>query len=67
MFASSLTDNALVAFLLAFALAAFGYYGWDLLASLAPDGAWHNTLCAFGMHEHYRSLMRGVVDSRDVC
>lgn len=66
MFASSLTDNALVAFLLAFALAAFGYYGWDLLASLTPDGAWHNALCAIGMHEHYRSLMRGVVDSRDV-
>ena len=66
VFASSLTSNQLVAFLVAAFLSFAGFFGFDLLASLYSDGAMHNMLSAMGMNEHYRSLIRGVVDSRDI-
>ncbi len=66
IFASSLTDNQLVAFLIATLLSFAGFFGFDLLASLFSGGELHNTLADMGMNSHYRSLVRGVVDSRDV-
>jgi ABC-2 type transport system permease protein len=64
IFASSLTDNAVVSFLLAAAGCFFFYWGFDGLVALVPSA--DRLLLALGMNEHYRSLSRGVVDWRDV-
>lgn len=66
VFASSLTSNQLVAFLLSAILSFFSFYGFDLLSSLFSDGSIRNYISEWGMSAHYRSMMRGVIDSRDV-
>lgn len=64
--ASSLTDNQIVAFVAAAALCAATYVGFDMLASLQPQATWAALVTECGIAEHYASLSRGVVDSRDV-
>ena len=66
VFASSLSSNQLVAFVVAVVLCFFFYYGWDLLASLGFSGKTENILTQFGIDTHYASMSRGVIDSRDV-
>jgi len=64
VFASSLTDNQIVAFLVAAVGCFFFYMGFDgLSALLTPIDTF---LLALGIDEHYRSLSRGVIDWRDV-
>ncbi|MEL7160770.1 MAG: gliding motility-associated ABC transporter permease subunit GldF [Bacteroidota bacterium] len=67
LFASSLTSNQIVSFLLALALTFWCYFGFELLAALpifyANGEAFIQSL---GMQEHFRSLGRGLIDSRDV-
>jgi len=67
LFASSLTSNQIVSFLLALALTFWCYFGFDLLASLPIfylNG--EGFLQSLGMQAHFRSLGRGLIDSRDV-
>lgn len=66
VFASSLSNNQLVAFIVAVVLSFFFYYGWALLASLGFSGATENILLLCGIDAHYVSMSRGVIDSRDV-
>ena len=65
VFASSLTDNPVVSFLLALVLCLFFYLGIDQLAALF-SGQTEAILLSLGINEHYLSISRGVVDSRDV-
>ncbi|MBC6996498.1 gliding motility-associated ABC transporter permease subunit GldF [Neolewinella lacunae] len=67
LFASSLTSNQIVSFLLALALTFWCYFGFDLLASLPVfylNG--ESFIASLGMQDHFRSLGRGLIDSRDV-
>lgn len=66
LFASSLTDNQIVAFLLAMFLCFFIFYGFDQIAGLAFFGGLDLFILKLGINEHYNSLSRGVIDSRDV-
>lgn len=66
VFASSVTSNQLIAFILAAVLSFAGFYGPGLLASLITEGAMHNLVGGWGMDAHYRSMARGVIDSRDL-
>jgi ABC-2 type transport system permease protein len=66
VFASSLSSNQLVSFVLTVVLCFFFYYGWNLLASLGFSGATENILIQCGIDTHYTSMSRGVIDSRDV-
>ena len=62
--ASSLTRNQIVAFILAFAIS-FGLFIFGQIVQYAPD--WLSPVLAFlSMGNHFESLSRGVVDSRDV-
>jgi ABC-2 type transport system permease protein len=64
IFTSSLTDNQIVAFILSVFICFCFYFGFSGLSSLiksAQDGiAW------LGMEDHFRSMGRGVIDTRDV-
>jgi len=67
IFGSALTNNAIVAFMLAVFLCFILYIGFDYLSRLdiffAKMDAFVEQL---GMESHYESISRGVVDSRDV-
>jgi ABC-2 type transport system permease protein len=67
LFASSLTTNQIVSFLLALALSFWCYFGFDYLASLPVFyGNGDSLITSLGMQDHFRSLGRGLIDSRDV-
>jgi ABC-2 type transport system permease protein len=62
--ASSLTRNQIVAFILAFALS-FALFIFGQVVQYAPE--WIGPVLAFlSMGNHFESLSRGVIDSRDV-
>ena len=64
IFTSTLTKNQVVAFLLGICMIFLFYYGFDAVSSLFGDYSY--TIKLFGMNEHYKSISRGVIDSRDV-
>jgi ABC-2 type transport system permease protein len=66
LFTSSLTDNQIVAFLMAVVLSYFFYDGFAALASLSGLGAVSGVLVSMGIDNHYQSISRGVIDSRDL-
>lgn len=66
IFGSSLAGSQITAFVVS-ALVCFAlFYGFELLASLFADGTLTLYLKNLGVHAHYKSMSRGVLDSRDV-
>ena len=66
LFASSLSDNQIVAFIVAVFLCFFSYIGFDSVSSLALFGKIDSFILKLGINEHYVSMSRGVIDSRDL-
>jgi ABC-2 type transport system permease protein len=66
VFSSSLTDSQIVAFVLGVFACFFLFAAFDFLAELPFVGAFSNIVIQLGINDHYRSISRGVVDSRDV-
>ena len=64
IFTSTLSKNQVVAFLLGICMVFLFYYGFDAVSSLFGDYSY--TIKLFGMNEHYKSISRGVIDSRDL-
>ncbi|MBT8245630.1 MAG: gliding motility-associated ABC transporter permease subunit GldF [Winogradskyella sp.] len=65
VFASSLTDNQIVAFIVAIFICFIFYFGFDGITSYNLFGSGFN-LENFGMSSHYKSISRGVIDTRDL-
>lgn len=66
LLASALTDNPVFAFILALFLSFLAYLGFDLVGTMQLPSAIQQTLTSFGINEHYESISRGVIDSRDL-
>ncbi len=67
IFASAITRNQIVAFILAVFLCFFIYVGFDYISRLPVFFAGLDSLIEqIGIDAHYRSISRGVVDSRDL-
>jgi len=66
VFASSITDNQIVAFLIAVFICFILHTGLDMLASFEAMGKWEAPIKAMGIAAHYESMGRGVIDLRDV-
>lgn len=67
IFASSLTRNQIVSFLLAFALCAFFYLAFSGISRLPLFfGSVDDVVEAIGIDYHYNSISRGLVDTRDL-
>jgi ABC-2 type transport system permease protein len=66
IFASSLTDSQIVAFIVSTVLCFFMYTGFDGLASMALLKPVNAFIISLGINEHYKSLSRGVIDIRDI-
>lgn len=65
LFASSLTSNQIVAFIVGALLCLFCYMGFDSLYALG-HGGFALLLRSLGIQAHYQSISRGVIDTRDV-
>lgn len=67
LLASSLTSNQIVAFILAALLCFLIHYGMYYFSQLPVFyGKSDDLIQSFGIDDHYRSISRGVVDSRDM-
>lgn len=66
IFASSLTQNQIIAFLLSLLLSFLFYNGFEALSTMnLPDGL-KSIFSAIGISSHYSSMSRGVIDTRDM-
>jgi ABC-2 type transport system permease protein len=66
IFASSLTGNQIVAFILAVFVSFLMYMGFEFFSSLAGSGTVGYFISRVGIGYHYNSISRGVLDSRDI-
>jgi len=66
IFASSLTDNQIVSFILAMSFSFVFYLGFDFISSLNIPYLIENIFTWLSINNHYRSASRGVIDLRDV-
>ncbi|RLD42493.1 MAG: gliding motility-associated ABC transporter permease subunit GldF [Bacteroidetes bacterium] len=66
IFASSLSDNQIIAFILAVILSAFLYLGFEFIYSLELFGPIDLFIRSLGISAHYSSVSKGVIDTRDV-
>jgi ABC-2 type transport system permease protein len=64
--ASSFSKNAIISFLLSVLLCYVFFLGFENLAYLGFSGKISDFIIAMGINDHYRSMSRGVLDSRDM-
>jgi ABC-2 type transport system permease protein len=66
VFASSLTENQIISFIISLFLCFFFYIGFNSISQLALFGKIDSVILYLGINEHYISMSRGVIDTRDV-
>jgi ABC-2 type transport system permease protein len=66
LFCSSLTDNLIIAFLLAAFLSLTLGYGFEQIGTLFSSGNSGTFILSLGIIGHYSAMSRGVIDTRDV-
>jgi ABC-2 type transport system permease protein len=66
LFCSSITDNQIVSFIVSVFLCGFAYIGFEFIYSLDLFGNFDLFIQNLGIDAHYKSMSRGVVDTRDL-
>jgi len=66
LFASSLTDNQVIAFIIAVLICFVLFMGFDSFAYLPGLKNFDEFVIRLGINEHYKSMSRGVLDNRDI-
>tara|TARA_R110002072_G_scaffold239109_4_gene396841 strand:- start:56 stop:775 length:720 start_codon:yes stop_codon:yes gene_type:complete len=64
LFTSTLSKNQIVAFILGVFITFFLFYGFDAIATSFGDSSL--TIQQLGINEHFKSISRGVIDTRDI-
>ena len=64
LFTSTLSENQIVAFIIAVFLCFLFYFGFEGLSTLTAS--FSDFVASLGMDFHYKSISRGVIDTRDV-
>ncbi len=64
IFTSTLSENQIVAFIISITLCFFFYFGFESLSQIIPNV--QNQISSLGMQNHFKSIGRGVIDTRDV-
>lgn len=65
-FASAISNNQIVSFLVAVFLCGFMYTGFEFIYNLAIFGSFGLFVSQLGINAHYTGMSRGVIDTRDV-
>ncbi len=66
IFASSFTDNQIIAFLTAMIISFFIYMGFEAISELEIWGTKGYIIEKIGINAHYKSMSKGVIDTRDL-
>lgn len=66
VFASSITEHQIFSFVIALILSFVLYLGFDMIASLGFLKGIESTVLYIGINSHYKSMSRGVIDTRDM-
>lgn len=66
IFSSSITKNQIIAFTIAVFLSFFAFSGFDSISRLLSLQSVDTYVTAAGINEHYQSISRGVLDTRDL-
>ncbi|HZX61709.1 MAG TPA: gliding motility-associated ABC transporter permease subunit GldF [Bacteroidales bacterium] len=66
IFASSVSDNQIVSFIIAVFFCAFFYIGFELFYTFILSGKIGLAIQSIGINTHYSSISRGVIDTRDL-
>jgi ABC-2 type transport system permease protein len=66
IFASSITDNQIVSFILAVFISFILYMGFEFVYSFLVSGKAGLIIQSLGLNAHYTSMSRGVIDTRDL-
>ena len=64
IFTSTISENQIVAFIIAVFLCFFFYFGFDGISTLIVG--FEDLIASLGMKNHFQSMGRGVIDTRDV-
>ncbi|MBS9774484.1 MAG: gliding motility-associated ABC transporter permease subunit GldF [Tenacibaculum sp.] len=64
LFTSSLSKNQITAFILGVFITFFIFYGFDAISSVLKSNNY--LIQQLGINEHFKSISRGVIDTRDV-
>jgi ABC-2 type transport system permease protein len=64
IFTSTLSENQIVAFIVAVFVCFFFYFGFEGLSAIVPN--FSTKIAALGMQDHFKSMSRGVLDTRDI-
>lgn len=66
VYTSSLSDNQIVSFLISVLLCFIIYFGFQGISNYKTLEGFSSIIDSFGMDYHYKSMSRGVIDTRDV-
>jgi len=66
IFSSSLTNNQIIAFIIAVIISFIFYMGFEFLSSMWMFSSIDAIIVDLGINAHYESMSRGVIDTRDV-
>ncbi len=66
VFASTLSDNQIIAFIVGILLCFLIFNGFDAVSSLFANGETQQMVQGFGARSHFDSIARGVMDTRDL-
>jgi ABC-2 type transport system permease protein len=66
IFSSSIAENQVIAFIIALLLCFFCYIGFEYIAQSGLFGNYDSLFKRLGINDHYVSMSRGVIDTRDV-
>jgi len=66
LFSSAISNNQIVAFVMAVVISFTLFYGFDLTMSFFETGNAKELIESIGINAHYKSISRGVIDSRDI-
>lgn len=66
IYTSSLSDNQIVSFLISVLLCFIIYFGFQGISNYQALENFSSLIASFGMDYHYKSMSRGVIDTRDV-
>jgi ABC-2 type transport system permease protein len=65
LFASSLSQNQIISFIVAVILSFVFFIGFDQLSALF-NGGLQDFISALGINYHYKAISKGVIDTRDI-
>ena len=66
IFSSAITENQVIAFIIAVSLCYFSFTGFEYISNLALFGKMDNFILSLGINDHYAAMSRGVIDTRDM-